>query len=353
MLFEAKAYVVFSFLFGLSFVHQMRAAARDGDDVAARTTRRGVALIVVGVLHGLLLFVGDILLAYAILGFVLLGLRNMGTRRALVIAGLLYGAVSLVVLGVGGLAVLLESADPAAADAVAEQAAAASYADPEEARAAYTGGLGSYLAFQVHSYAAVGPSLLMIQAPLAFAAFLIGLVVGRHRLLERIVHREIPTGRLVAVMTAGLVLGGGLSVWSAALRWDAVGSGSAGAEAVGQGLVLLGGPVQALGYVLALLLILRARAAARLTRLLGHAGRMSLSNYLGQSVVLAVVFSAWGAWAGLGLAGRLTPMQVGLVVVGLWSAQVLLSTLWMRAFRTGPVEGLLRAATYRRRPTWR
>lgn len=119
-----------------------------------------------------------------------------------------------------------------------------------------------------------------------------------------------------------------------------------GAELTAMGMIFLAGPIQAAGYVILALLIFRSAGAGPLVRALAPAGRMSLSNYLGQSLVLAVIFSALG----LGLAGQLSPLAVAGVVVALWAIQLGLSALWFSRFRRGPAEAPLRAWTYRRAP---
>lgn len=347
LVFEAKSYVVFSFLFGLSFVLQWASAHRAGASEVRRSVRRFITLGALGVLHGIFLFVGDILLAYAILGFALLGMRRISSRRALIIAAALYAAVSLFLFGMAG-AVLLAEGTPGFDEVMPAPG------DADAAVSAYTGGLGSYLGFQFSAYAVVAPSILFGQGFMALAAFLVGLVVGRSRVLERIISREVPTGRLVTVMLGSLAVGLVFSTAAAWLLWGAPGAVSAtsggadmGTSLLASALVLTGGPVQSLSYVIAALLVLRSPTFTWLTRMLAPAGRMSLTNYLGQSVVLTGIFSALG----LGLAGQLQAHQVGLIVVVLWIAQLILSGLWMRRFRTGPLEGPLRAITYGRTGT--
>lgn len=351
VLFEAKSYVVFSFLFGLAFVLQWASAARAGASEAGRSLRRFAALAALGLLHGLLLFTGDILLAYAILGCALFGMRRIRPRWAVMIGVVLLLGVPLLLLGAGALAAGLPDAAP-------EAAAGTAGTGPAAAREAYTGSLAGYLGFQLQAYSWALPNVLFGQGPMAFGAFLIGLAVGRTRMAERILSREVPTARLIACMVPALVSGLALSWMGAWLLWGPPGSTApAGAtseeepaaEMLGQGLVLLAGPVQALGWVLAGLLVLRSRPARRLTDCLGPAGRMSLSNYLGQSAVLALIFSGLG----LGLGGQLSAVVVAVVAVILWVLQLILSAAWLRHLRRGPVEGLVRAVTYREAPRWR
>lgn len=117
-----------------------------------------------------------------------------------------------------------------------------------------------------------------------------------------------------------------------------------GAELTAMGMIFLAGPIQATGYVILALLIFRSAAAAPVVKALAPAGRMSLSNYLGQSVVLVIIFSGLG----FGLAGQLSPVGVAGVVLALWVAQLGFSALWFSRFTRGPLEAPVRAWTYRR-----
>lgn len=351
LLFEGKSYVVFSFLFGLSFVLAWASAHRDGVSETSRALRRSVALILLGVLHGLFLFVGDILLAYGILGLALMGMRNIRTKWALIIAGAVLALIPAFLLVSGAVVMTVEGTETWDASMIPAS-------DPDAAREAYTGSVGSWFAMHLSAYTVTLPSILLGQGPMALAAFLVGLVVGRARLLERIIRHEVPRGRLLAWMIPALLIGGALSTTAAWLLWGAPGStapagatsdGMMGAELLGQGLALLAGPIQATGYVILAMLIFRSRFFSPVTAALAPAGRMSLTNYLSQSVVMAVLFTA----IGFGLGGELSAVSVAVVVAVLWLAQLGLSALWMRRFRTGPLEGFVRAFTYRRAPRWR
>jgi uncharacterized protein len=72
LLFETKFYLLFSFLFGYSFTLQMAAAERAGSAFIPRMLRRQGGLLVIGLAHGALLYYGEILSTYAILGLVLI-----------------------------------------------------------------------------------------------------------------------------------------------------------------------------------------------------------------------------------------------------------------------------------------
>lgn len=356
LIFEAKSYVIFSFLFGISFVLAWRSrsalennvrfqgtraerslgAFRAGVSETRRASRRAVALIVLGLLHGLFLFAGDILLAYGILGFILIGMRRISTTAALIISGVIYSLVIGFMLIVAPVSMAMGDSTDAFAGSWAGGGA--------EAVASYTGTVGEWFAFQAQVYPALALGILLGQGPMALAAFLVGLVVGRARILERIAAGEFGTGRLMAIALPALGFGLTLSALAAVLSWGPPGStvhtADMAAQLMGQSLNLAAGPFQACGYVI--LLVLLFRSAPAVSALLAPAGRMSLSNYVGQSVIMVLIFSA----VGLGLGGELRAVAVGGVVLGIWALQLLISHLWFACFRRGPMELPVRAWTY-------
>ena len=98
--FEQKFYVLFSFLFGYGLSEQMARAAARGARFIPRFLRRLLGLFLIGLAHALLLFTGDILVTYALLGVVLLLMRNARDRVLLgVAAGLVALTALLFVLG--------------------------------------------------------------------------------------------------------------------------------------------------------------------------------------------------------------------------------------------------------------
>lgn len=70
-------------------------------------------------------------------------------------------------------------------------------------------------------------------------------------------------------------------------------------------------------------------------RPLAAAGRMALTNYLAQSILMTSLF--YGG-RGLGLMGQVDRPMLWLIVIGVWALQLVWSPLWLRRFRMGPAE---------------
>ncbi|MFI7112092.1 DUF418 domain-containing protein [Nonomuraea sp. NPDC050227] len=317
-----KFYIIFSFLFGYSFTLQMRAAERAGASVRARTLRRCLALFVIGLAHGLLLWIGDILTLYAVLGLVLLALRGLRPRTAVIAGSSIIGVLTLFWLALAWLSTL----DPAAGQPAAADPAAAA-----RVLALATGGPLDFLTMQTELYPPLVAMIWLFQGPTALAMFLFGLAAGKSRLLEGLGQRPRLLARVQwAGFGAGLP-GGLLYAWT---------SGRTGA------VELLGGAVNTLTSIL-----LAATYVATLLRLIGRfpaagrvlaaPGRVAASNYVSQSLLIALVFTGYG----LALAGRLSPIAVMGVALVIYTVLVWASGRWLRTHRHGPVEYVLRRIT--------
>jgi uncharacterized protein len=100
----------------------------------------------------------------------------------------------------------------------------------------------------------------------------------------------------------------------------------------------------AVAYASGIVLLLQRPAARRALLVLAPLGRMPLTTYLSQSVVITFVFYGWG----LGLTGQLgTAACLGLCVA-VFAAQIAIARLWLARFRFGPAEWLWRTLTYGR-----
>lgn len=335
--FETKFYLLFSFLFGYSFTLQMAAAERAQEAFAPRFLRRLVGLALLGILHGVLLYQGDILLTYSLLGLILFFFRDLAPTRALRFAALVVTSCGLFWLLLGSLS-LMAPDDVQSVHDLQTQAL--------NALSAYRGTIATTIeqhVFELRS--TIWYVLLFIQAPCAFAMFLLGLAAGRSELLANL-DDAMSQKRMQRCLVVGLVVGG----FGA---WHFAGASSPNAtesrSAMSLGVDLLTAPFLTLAYTCALLLAFQRRRGAKLAEILAPAGRMALTNYLMQSVVCAWIFTAWG----LRLVGSLSPLSVLLIAVGLFLAQLPLSAWWLRHHAYGPVEWWLRLLTNARVPTWR
>lgn len=294
---DNKVYLLFSFLFGLGFALQMRRAEEAGAGFAALHLWRMVVLFLIGLAHGLL-WDGDILTTYAILGVALLPLRSAPERLLAGIAALGLAAPSLLV------ATLAVGADS-----------------------------------RVFAEVVGSPLYPLRQTSFAFAAFAAGLAAGRGGLLAdpaRFTRRTRPW--LWPLLAVGVVANALAATLLARVPQGQLDGGGVAIEVA----VACGAPAFAFVATWATLRGLERPGLAGFLRRFIPVGRTTLSNYLAQSLIGVGIL----ARTGLGPLGPVTP-PAGILLTGLiFALQTAASRWWLARFRFGPVEWLWRSATY-------
>ncbi|WP_433172452.1 DUF418 domain-containing protein [Actinoallomurus sp. CA-150999] len=323
--FEMKFYLIFSFLFGYSFTLQMDSAARQGAVFTPRILRRLAGLLTLGFVHAVLLFYGDILSCYAVLGLVLFALRGIKPRTALIVAGALVGMVVVTLLLADGAA----ASDPVAALAEGHRTTTAMRNSP-----------ASFITSNIHILPLMAATLV-VQGLSSFAAFLVGFAAGKRQVLARIKEH----GRsLRRIQWVGFPVG-----LAGAFYLASSGSAVSGSDLTPVAMTMLTGPFLAAAYMATALRFFQTEPGSRVMAALAPAGRMALTNYLSQSLICAVLFTAYG----FRLAGHVSPLGALLLAVAIFGAQLWLSKKWLTGNIYGPVEWLLRAITLARLPAMR
>ncbi|MGE6783200.1 DUF418 domain-containing protein [Ensifer adhaerens] len=333
LFFEMKFYLLFSFLFGYSFTLQMRSAEKSGEAFVPRLLRRQAGLWLIGLAHAVLLFHGDILTTYAVLGLVLLVLRNRSDAGLLRLARWL---VILIAIAWSALGILI-ALDPMPLDRPAILAAA------EATEVAFRGDWDAIIGQHLTELSSVWVILGLLQAPCALAMFLLGLIAGRKKMLARPQENQQLFRRLIR---AGLWIGlPGAVIYA----YASVEMRDSPIAIIGLSIGLLTGPFLTGAYVAGMMLLFGSKAGQRLRDLLAPAGRMALSNYLLQSLISALIYHGYG----LGLIGQVSPLATVAIALAIFTAQLFASRWWMARFAYGPLEWVLRFITIWRAPQWR
>lgn len=340
---QGKFWVLFALLFGMGFALMRGRAAAAGRPFAGLYLRRVVLLAVFGALHIVLLWAGDILLAYAMAALGLLLLGGLRGGAAAVLGALLYFAV----VGLWALSGLALQAAPEAVLAALRADLVAFAARVDAAAAVYAGGdFAAVTQQRIADYRELLSSALVFQLPMMLGVFLIGAwLVDSGRLRAPTQHRRFFVGQAIG----GLLLGGAgvLASLSIGTRFDLV--EDLVPATLAQALMSAGSLPLSLAYLAIIVLAAGVAPLARGLRLLAPAGRMALSLYLLQSLLASLVFYGYG----LGLAGEIgRAAQVGFVLL-VFAAQVVFAHWWLARFRYGPMEWLWRAGTYLQWPPWR
>ncbi len=338
-----KFWVLFSMLFGMGFVVLDGRIQAAGGSVERIYLRRLAALFAFGVLHVVLFWPGDILITYSIAGIALLLLRGLSARWQLWLGLLAFVGMCLLNLFFAGVLLVLP-ADVLAGmhgDVLGPLAAGAQRASKVYAN----GGFGDAVVQRLRDYLQIGvPGLMMV--PMIAGVFLVGSWLMRSgRLQDPTAHRGFWWWLLAVTLPLGTVL----TVCSLLLGTSFPNIQVDGRGIAASALLLAGALPLSLTYVSLVLLAWGTPAGRTALAVLVPVGRMALTSYLMQSLVLSLLFFGYGAalWGDVGRAGQTA------LALALFAAQVLLSHLWLARFRQGPVEGLWRWLTYGRAPVWR
>jgi uncharacterized protein len=345
---QGKFYCLFSFLFGLGFSVQTARLEERGVAPGRVYSRRLLALLAIGLLHGTLLWMGDILAVYALAGFLLLAFRKRQPRTLLIWAACflaLNTVLFLLFFLLLKLALLIPQAaqEIAKSDALQKADMAKKMADALQAY-----GQGPYsLLFAVRlKELLLNYAMTIGIAPQILAMFLLGAWTGRKGILkEPAAHR----GLLVKVAFWGFLFGLPANAWYAWSWGHGVpGPGNPGGLAA-FALYATAAPALTLAYASSLLLAFQRPALEWVQRCLAAPGRMALTSYLTHSVVMTTVFYFYG----LGLYGRLAlPTSYGLALA-LYALQIPASRAWLARFTMGPAEWFWRSLTYGTAPAFR
>lgn len=331
-LMQGKAQALFSLLFGFGFANIISRLDARGASPAI-FLRRIAVLLVFGLIDIFLLWIGDILTAYAVMGFFLYFTRNWPTRL-LVLVGLPVAVLGLPLLQLGILLIWdgnwwwLPLWD-----------------EGMEIRSVLFRG-SDYPAYVAELWRATWtewwttPALFPYLAQI-FGRFLLGSWVFRKGWLGHVAaHRQVFARTALIALPAGLLLAGfdtAVAQFEIMPRWT------------GQAVNQLATLVLAVGYGAGIVLLhLQGRFAA-LFNGLQAVGRMALSNYLTQS--LFYLFAVYGF--GLGLMAWLGATLSLLLAVGFFAVQIGFSLWWLSRYRFGPLEWLWRWLTYGERPAIR
>jgi uncharacterized protein len=341
---QGKFYALFSFLFGIGLAIQLERAEARGAPIAGFFARRMFWLLVIGLSHALLIWYGDILVMYSVLGFVLILFRKRKPKTLLVWTVVLLLLPVLLQLMIVS-AVELGRSIPEAAEGIDEalEASRASTRDLLQiARATYTeGSLAEILAVRAREWATMFFSGLFMVGPELLALFLIGLYCGRRRLFHDPRPHVPRIRRSIGWLLAAGIVGNALLVVGKQYGDPGLPSLYGWIMTVGQ---TLGAPAMTAFYVCLVALLLQRERWRRRLAPLGFVGRMALTNYIMHSVVFTMISYSYG----LGLFGQVGPALGLVLATAMFLVQIPLSRWWLTRFRFGPLEWLWRSLTYLR-----
>lgn len=324
--FQDKMRTLFSMLFGASI---FLIGGERRDLIRGKLLRKRLFWLgLFGLAHGLFFWFGDILLLYALTGFIVLLARSWSARRLLIIGAALNVICSALYVG---LISLMRMAPPEAMadlhwDATPQQIA--------EMIARYQGDALETTLTVMANWVSVVPIMAIVFIPATAGLMMIGMGLYKSGFLA---------GRApVWVYGLFIALGAG-SLWLINSEASAIIAGGFPLiETMMRPMGTFLAPLVSLAYASILILLARYGLKFILTPL-AKAGQMAFTNYLTQTLIMTTIF--YGG-RGLGYFGQVGWPDLWLVVIGVWAVQLIWSPLWLSRFTMGPLEWVWRRLTY-------
>jgi uncharacterized protein len=338
LFFQGKFISIFSFLFGLGFAIQLTRAKERDVRFLSFYPRRLLALALFGLIHGILIWAGDILLIYAFSGAILLLFRNRQQKTLLWWAGSLFAlpfVVGTTFIGLYYTRFRPHWMNPKPTDMNKLYAVIHIYAH---------GTVRQILAQNWVEWKGELPTQFF--AIYAVGLFLLGMWVWRAGIVQRLDEYRPILKRVCAwCIPVGLVINAYVAIVNAVSAPDIV----TPSLMVASIIHFFGAHILAAGYISGLALIFMNANWRRILLPFAAVGRTALTNYLMESVLCTLFFYNYTT----GLYGRIGPALALVPTVVLYGAQVVVSNWWLKRYRFGPMEWLWRGMTYGRLPSMR
>ncbi|MCC5816717.1 MAG: DUF418 domain-containing protein [Leptospira sp.] len=322
-----KFFVIFSFVFGYGFTILLNSLEKKGIDSKNIFYRRLMGLAMLGVFHAIFFFNGDILVTYAILGYFLYKFKDSSDGKILK-TGFSFWILSAILYAVMGLLIYFASTEE-------------TNTSLELTKLSIQGYLGNFASStmqRLEDLTYTFPFILLFNWSSAFMMFLLGLWMGRKKILQNpddFFNRF--KGYWISIFTVGCI-SNGLYVWGNLETFNIFHS------LITNSLLALGGISFALVYCYGLYLFSKSEnnILTEIKNSIATVGTMSLTNYLMHSILLAWIFNGWG----FGYYGQLAPEVYMLLVFPIYGVNIGFSVFWKRYFSMGPFEIILRKFTY-------
>tara|TARA_R110001592_G_scaffold60125_5_gene182765 strand:+ start:488 stop:1675 length:1188 start_codon:yes stop_codon:yes gene_type:complete len=332
-----KFLAILAMLFGASIIMISQKAKKEHLRSSNLQYRRLFWLLIIGVFHAYLLWYGDLLVAFSICGFFMFAFRSK-SKIYLFRAGIIF-----LILG-SALKLLLAYSIPFWEAGQFEQLELEVW-NPTAAA----------ISHQIDYYTSGWERQMLVRAPEALnmqtkvflseifwkvsGLMLLGMAFYKKGALTTKQSKKYLSKMAIYGIGVGLpmVVGGVLLDFH--YRWDFELSYFYFYQFNYWGSVLL-----AIGYCGVVVLFCKISTRSFIARSLSAVGRMSLSNYLMQSIICSFIFYGHG----LGLYGDLDRSAQGVVVLAIWIFQIAFSTIWLSYFQYGPFEWIWRSLSYGR-----
>lgn len=319
---------IFSLLFGVGLALQEQRATARGQAFGPFICWRMGLLVAAGVMHGILLWPGDILALYGLFGL----LSPFLLKRSARTLSFLAIAISLIAIGASIFLTLSHFRNPVAHDT--------SSATDQWIEAYRHAPFAHYLQLRIQEWKMVWATTYVGDFSYAFLFFVLGLALGKS---DRLAVWLSPDFKTTHSFKAAVVM--------ALLLTLAYTIHYAGGFTVGFVAALLfypafmvGNWILSWGYIAGFARLHARMAGSSLMESFACVGRMSLTNYLLQSVIANVIFMSFG----FGFYGKVSVAGGVAFSIAIFAGQMIFSRWWLSRHQSGPAEHLWRLLSYPR-----
>jgi len=336
---QGKFYSIFSFLFGLGFAIFFERAIAKTTRPNLLFNKRLLILLGFGLFHAFFVWYGDVLVTYALVGFLLPLFFYRKPKTLLIWVFSLFVSLIIVSAIVFGAIAILKSTDEAILAEVLQPFFANIQNSIDSSFAAYSQGTFAEIMTQRTADTLFIYSQIFASVFIILPLFLLGLYAGKTKIFQNI---ETNLNKIKKICIWSFVIGFSMSVvkfWSKNMMAGDIFSFYSvsfyGAGIFGDtGLAL---------FIISLIVLLYHKGRSMfIFKPLANVGRMALSNYLLQSIICTIIFYSYG----FGLYGNVSPALSLVLVIFIFIFQIFISKYWLERFRFGPVEWIWRSGTY-------
>lgn len=316
----ASFYPIFAFLFGYGLSIMYQNSLDKGLNYYPMITRRLLFLLLLGIIHGVFIFYGDILSTYALLGLIAIIFVRLKPQY------------TLVALSIGiGIFVLLYLLPMILLKDVTQIESFVGLQELERVNnilssADYVSIIGfnlKYFGMNIANAILVGPfSILPIM--------LFGIYAHQINWFNKIKqHKNL----YMVIGVVVLILGLAIKMIQIVLE------GSVTSQLMSQ---MIGGPIVALSYIMFFVILCEDQTVRKILTPLQSIGKLSLTTYISQSIICIIIFYG----VGLNYYGKLPVLTIYIIGIVIYCVQLIVSYLYLLRFKQGPLEKLWRKVTY-------
>ena len=329
-----KFYTMFAFLFGLGFVIFFERAKARATKPKLLFFKRLSILLIIGLLHGFFIWHGDVLVLYALFGFLLPVFFNR-KPKTLIIWGIVFLSIFLLIVAAALTMQLMPEA-----------------MQNEMIGSIKSGLANSFYAYREGNFAAImaqrSTDVLMMYSNLIpiffmyFPLFLLGVYVAQKGIFQNI-EANLPF--IKKAWLWGLLIGLPMSIiaYWASYHADHIIFNVFTLLQFAAGI--FGNTGLSIFYMASIVLLFQSTKWILRLKPFGYVGRMALSNYLLQSIIGTMIFYSYG----LGLYGQIAPALGFVLAILIFIIQIIISKWWLSRYQFGPMEWVWRSLTYGKR----